>query len=74
MHVMVLEKEFMAFLAGVMMQPIMLVEDSTNADMDTMISDSEASMQFKRNLYRNPKTKTALKFLLPYLDQRGMLD
>uniref|UniRef100_A0A1B0C986 CHK kinase-like domain-containing protein n=2 Tax=Lutzomyia longipalpis TaxID=7200 RepID=A0A1B0C986_LUTLO len=72
MHVMVLEKEFMAFLAGVMMQPIMLVEDSTNADMDTMISDSEASMQFKRNLYRNPKTKTALKFLLPYLDQRGI--
>ncbi|XP_059620966.1 uncharacterized protein LOC132264697 [Phlebotomus argentipes] len=74
MHMMVLEKEFMAFLAGVMMQPIMLVEDTTNADMDTMISDSDASVQFKKNLYRNPKTQIALKYLLPYLDQRGVLD
>uniref|UniRef100_A0A1L8DZA2 Putative ecdysteroid kinase n=1 Tax=Nyssomyia neivai TaxID=330878 RepID=A0A1L8DZA2_9DIPT len=74
MHVMLLEKGFMAFLAGVVMQPIMLVEDSTNADMDTLISESDAAKQFKRNLYRNPKTKTAVKYLLPFLDQRGLLD
>ncbi|GAB0088779.1 uncharacterized protein DMENIID0001_032430 [Sergentomyia squamirostris] len=74
LHMMLLEKEFMAFIAGVMMQPIMMVEDSANADMDNLISDSDASIQFKRNLYRNPKTQVALKYLLPYLDQRGILD
>jgi len=42
--------------------------------MDNFIEESDAGMKFKLMTYSNPRYISALENLLPWLDNKGLLD
>lgn len=64
-----------ALHSGVVIQPVMLNQDPTDADYQALMDVDERAMNFKARLYNNnPIIQENLKFLLPYFDHKGLLE
>ncbi|XP_037817359.1 uncharacterized protein LOC119607490 [Lucilia sericata] len=68
------QKRFFAVHCSVILQAVMLNEDPTDADYNSLMGEDDRAMSFKSRLYNNPTIQENLKNLLPLFDRRGLLD
>ncbi|XP_065354501.1 uncharacterized protein LOC135948974 [Calliphora vicina] len=68
------QKKFFAVHSSVIIQPVMLNQDSTDADYNALMGEDDRAMSFKSRLYDNPIIQENLKNLLPVFDRRGLLE
>ncbi|KAM7361448.1 uncharacterized protein ACRADG_012008 [Cochliomyia hominivorax] len=68
------QKKFFAVHSSVVIQPVMLNQDPTDADYNSLMGEDERAMKFKRRLYTNSVIQDNLKHLLPIFDKRGLLE
>lgn len=54
--------------------PVALLDPVKDASFDNLLGSDEAGVAFKRKLYTSPRYVKALKEILPWLDNRGMLE
>lgn len=60
--------------SAVVVQPVMINEDSTDASFNALMNDDERGTRFKNRLYNNPTVQQNLKALMPMFDQMGLLE
>lgn len=65
---------FVAVHSSVVIQPVMLNQDSKDADFNALMGEDDRAMRFKSNLYNNPIIQENLRNLLPVFDRRGLLE
>lgn len=53
---------------------IVLLEHTENANLDNFIKSDEEGVNFKNHLYSNPRYVKCLNEILPWLENRGMLE
>ncbi|XP_064549968.1 uncharacterized protein LOC135436322 [Drosophila montana] len=68
------QKRFFAMHSAVVVQPVMISEDSTDACFNALMNDDERGMRFKNRLYNNPIVQQNLKALMPVFDRKGLLE
>ncbi|EDW67152.1 uncharacterized protein [Drosophila virilis] len=68
------EKRFFAMHSAVVVQPVMISEDSTDACFNALMNDDERGIRFKNRLYNNPIVQQNLKALMPVFDRKGLLE
>lgn len=54
--------------------PVMINEDTQDADFESLCGDDERSRKFKKRMYQNVKFHAIAKQMLPVLDRKGLLD
>ncbi|XP_055375525.1 uncharacterized protein LOC129608190 [Condylostylus longicornis] len=73
-HIQYITKEFFAFHSSCVIQPVMLNEETEDADFNALMAEDERAFNFKRTIYKNKRVVQNLKKLLPHFDRRGILD
>ncbi|XP_055377153.1 uncharacterized protein LOC129609246 [Condylostylus longicornis] len=73
-HIQYITKEFFAFHSSCVIQPVMLNEETEDADFNALMAEDERAFNFKRTIYKNKRVVQNLKNLLPHFDRRGILD
>uniref|UniRef100_A0A1A9W8G1 CHK domain-containing protein n=1 Tax=Glossina brevipalpis TaxID=37001 RepID=A0A1A9W8G1_9MUSC len=68
------QKRFFAFHSAVVIQPVMINEDSKDVDFKLIWGEDESAINFKNNLYKNPQVQDILKNLLPIFYSKGLLE
>ncbi|XP_068156050.1 uncharacterized protein [Drosophila tropicalis] len=68
------EKRFFAMHSAVVVQPVMISEDPTDACFNALMNDDERGIRFKNRLYNNPIVQQNLKALVPVFDRKGLLE
>ncbi|XP_030565748.1 uncharacterized protein LOC115766082 [Drosophila novamexicana] len=68
------EKRFFAMHSTVVVQPVMISEDPTDACFNALMNDDERGIRFKNRLYNNPVVQQNLKALMPVFDRKGLLE
>ncbi|XP_017848241.1 uncharacterized protein LOC108603712 [Drosophila busckii] len=68
------QKRFFAVHSTVVVQPVMLCEDATDACFNALMNDDERGLRFKNRLYDNPTVQQNLKALMPFFDTKGVLE
>ncbi|KAL7729674.1 hypothetical protein ACLKA6_007945 [Drosophila palustris] len=68
------QKRFFAMHSAVVVQPVMISEDSTDACFNALMNDDERGTRFKNRLYNNPIVQQNLKALMPMFEQKGLLE
>ena len=53
---------------------MVLTESSTESSMDNLVSQSRAGKEFKRKIYSNPRYICAMRDILPFFDQKGLME
>lgn len=61
-------------MAALLVQPVMLNENTENADIEAIHGNNERSIIYKKQLYLNEKVQNNIRSLLPYFDRKGILD
>lgn len=74
LHIELLKKGLFGSMCTLLIMPIVLVNPSEDAKMDSFIEDTEGSRKFKKALYNNPRYITGLEEILPVFDSKGLLD
>lgn len=54
--------------------PAILLDPSNESNMENMMNDSEGGANFKKALFTNPRYIRHMMELLPFLEQKGVLD
>ncbi|XP_037817356.1 uncharacterized protein LOC119607487 [Lucilia sericata] len=68
------QKRFYAFHSSIVVQPVMLNQDPTDADYNALMGEDDRAMRFKSRVYKNPVVQENLQNLLPIFDRRGLLE
>ncbi|KAH8267230.1 hypothetical protein KR026_008601 [Drosophila bipectinata] len=68
------KKRFFAMHSAVVVQPVMISQDPTDACFNALMNDDERGIRFKNRLYHNPTVQQNLHDLVPYFDQKGLLE
>ncbi|KAH8359983.1 hypothetical protein KR093_009932, partial [Drosophila rubida] len=68
------QKRFFAMHSAVVVQPVMISEDATDACFNALMNDDERGIRFKNRLYTNPIVQQNLKALMPMFDRKGLLE
>ncbi|KAH8414017.1 hypothetical protein KR222_001937 [Zaprionus bogoriensis] len=68
------QKRFFALHSAVVVQPVMISEDSTDACFNALMNDDERGIRFKNRLYNNPIVQQNLKALMPMFERKGLLE
>lgn len=64
----------LGFLAACTIQPFMIDDSDEVNDLETMITNDERSMRFRRIMYQHPKVQEKLRKLIPIFDKLGVFD
>lgn len=73
-HVEILKTGFNGVYAAIAEVPLLIIEQSDNLQMDTLLGDSDESEVFRYSLFNNPKYKPFIQKLLVEFDGFGYLD
>ncbi|XP_052846980.1 uncharacterized protein LOC128258966 [Drosophila gunungcola] len=68
------QKRFFAMHSTVVVQPVMLSQDPTDACFNALMNDDERGIRFKNRLYNNPTVQQNLHSLVPFFDEKGLLE
>ncbi|KAH8283834.1 hypothetical protein KR054_002980, partial [Drosophila jambulina] len=68
------QKRFYAVHCGLLLQPVLLNTDETDADFGALLSDQPRGMDMKRRLYLNPKIQDSIRQLVGEFELEGLLD
>lgn len=74
-----LQKDFLAtglfgFSTAIGSVPIVIAPPSDDADLQTLVSDSQAAMKFKEKIYGNINYREAMEELVPYYERKGYFE
>lgn len=62
------------FISSCLVQPIMLNEETEDADIAALHGSDARALRFKQTLYASGKVQRIVRKLLPIFDRRGLLD
>ncbi|XP_016987315.2 uncharacterized protein LOC108050255 [Drosophila rhopaloa] len=68
------QKRFYAVHCGLLLQPVLLNTDETDADFAALLSDQPRGMNMKRRLYLNPDIHDSIRQLVVQFELEGLLD
>ncbi|KAH8232365.1 hypothetical protein KR032_004872 [Drosophila birchii] len=68
------QKRFFAMHSTVVVQPVMISQDPTDACFNALMNDDERGIRFKNRLYNNPTVQQNLQALVPFFDRKGLLE
>lgn len=68
-----LQRGLLGLMAAFSVLPISLLKDCEDADINNMLDEGDAGMNFKRKLYCNPPYVSMMEMLLAYFDKKGIL-
>ncbi|XP_016980506.2 uncharacterized protein LOC108045633 [Drosophila rhopaloa] len=68
------QKRFFAMHSTVVVQPVMISQDPTDACFNALMNDDERGIRFKNRLYNNPTVQQNLHSLVPFFDEKGLLE
>ncbi|XP_017017438.1 uncharacterized protein [Drosophila kikkawai] len=68
------QKRFFAMHSTVVVQPVMISQDPTDACFNALMNDDERGIRFKNRLYTNPIVQQNLQALVPFFDRKGLLE
>lgn len=54
--------------------PMVLSESSPDTSIDNLVSQSKSGREFKRKIYSNPRYIRAMQDILPFFDQKGLME
>jgi len=60
-------------VASISVLPITLLEDCEDADINNMLNEGDAGINFKRKLYTNPSYVKIIEMLFEYFEKKGIL-
>ncbi|XP_034118061.2 uncharacterized protein LOC117576984 [Drosophila albomicans] len=63
-----------AFVCAQRMLPLSLYPASSDSNIENFMGDSDAAMQFQRNILLNPSYVKQMKLILPWLIERGYIN
>lgn len=61
-------------MSACLVQPIMLNEETEDADIGALHGSDARALRFKRMMYGSEKVQAIVRNLLPIFDRRGLLD
>ncbi|XP_031633749.1 uncharacterized protein LOC116347328 [Contarinia nasturtii] len=73
-HAQYLDKSFYGFIASCLIQPLMINEETAEADIEALIVGDERSLKYKRLIYSSEKVRANLRKLIPIYDSMGIFD
>lgn len=62
------------FISSCIIQPLLLNEATSDADIEALTMGDERSMEYKRLLYSSPKVRDNIRKLIPIYDSLGIFD
>lgn len=65
---------FIGFIAGGLVQPVMLNEQMDDADIAALHGNDDRALRYKAMIFTNPKVQENVRALLPVWDRNGFLD
>ncbi|XP_017000518.2 uncharacterized protein [Drosophila takahashii] len=68
------QKRFYAVHCGLLLQPVLLNTDETDADFAALLSDQPRGMNMKRRLYLNPSIQDSIRRLAEQFELEELLD
>ncbi|KAH8355532.1 hypothetical protein KR200_002534 [Drosophila serrata] len=68
------QKRFYAVHCGLLLQPVLLNTDETDADFGALLSDQPRGINMKRRLYLNPDIQDSIRQLVGEFELEGLLD
>ncbi|EDV53621.1 uncharacterized protein LOC6554283 [Drosophila erecta] len=68
------QKRFYAVHCGLLLLPVLLNTDETDADFAALLSDQPRGMNMKRRLYLNPGIQDSIKQMVKQFEREGLLD
>ncbi|XP_052835518.1 uncharacterized protein LOC128252097 isoform X1 [Drosophila gunungcola] len=68
------QKRFYAVHCGLLLQPVLLNTDETDADFAALLSHQPRGMNMKRRLYLNPDIQDSIRQLVVQFELEGLLD
>ncbi|XP_017079630.2 uncharacterized protein LOC108113547 [Drosophila eugracilis] len=68
------QKRFYAVHCGLLLQPVLLNTDETDADFAALLSDQPRGMNMKRRLYLNSAIQDSIRQLVGQFELEGLLD
>ncbi|XP_043654225.1 uncharacterized protein LOC122620695 [Drosophila teissieri] len=68
------QKRFYAVHCGLLLLPVLLNNDDTDADFAALLSDKPRGMNMKRRLYLNPGIQDSIKQMVKQFELEGLLD
>lgn len=74
LHIQLLKRGSIGINTSLGIMSVILADPSEDASIESAMQDTDAAMAFKKGLYSNPRFVKAIQTLLPYLDNRGLLD
>lgn len=74
LHVQLLKKGFYGVYIAFTMLSATLFDPTEQASMEAFLQETDAAIAFKKKLYTNPRYVKAMQSLLPFFDNRGLLD
>ncbi|XP_075146904.1 uncharacterized protein LOC142221192 [Haematobia irritans] len=73
-HQQLQEKAFYAMHSTCAILPIQRNDVNDDADFGSLMKNDEKGLRFKNTCYRNPYVQKMIRQLLPFYDQKGLLD
>ncbi|KAH8267233.1 hypothetical protein KR026_008598 [Drosophila bipectinata] len=67
-------RAFYAVFSSLIFEPCMLYTGKEKASIEQGLSDSESGLRFRNSVYEAQHIQDKLPFILPFLDQLGLLD
>lgn len=64
----------LAVHCGLLLLPVLLNTDETDADFAALLSDQPRGMDMKRRLYLNPGIQDSIKQMVKHFELEGLLD
>ncbi|XP_016980340.2 uncharacterized protein LOC108045504 [Drosophila rhopaloa] len=74
LHMLMYKYGSWAFFPSISVLPVVLLDPSESATFDNFLSDNEDATKFKNLLYANKRYKGYIEKILPWLDNRGLLE
>lgn len=62
------------FIVSCLLQPIVLNQNTENADFEAVINDDERSSQYKQSMFASAKVQATLRKLIPFYNKLGVFD
>ncbi|XP_073842848.1 uncharacterized protein [Musca autumnalis] len=73
-HLMIYKDGIWAYSTVANLLATVLCDPSDNANFDNLIGDSDAGLNFKKQMFSNPRYRKHMEAILPWLLNRGLLE
>lgn len=69
-----LKRAYYGIVFTCVLLPLRFLERTENADLNSLLDDTEEANEFRRQMFDSPKLEERLRFLLDFYDRKGLLN